>query len=335
MKQTILLTGCAGFIGSNFVKKITTEKSISNKWNFVIVDALTYAGRLQTIQEDLDKNPHLSFEKVDIRNAEAVTAVFKKTKPAGVIHFAAESHVDRSILNPNIFVETNVLGTLNLLNNSLEFAKTNTHFKFVHVSTDEVYGSLTEDAPAFTEKHSLQANSPYSASKASSDLLVRAYAETYKLNTCITRCSNNYGPYQFPEKLIPLMTLNSLNNKKLPVYGNGKNIRDWFFVDDHNRGVWAVFEKGRAGEVYNFGGASERRNVDVVKEILKITGKPESLIDYVEDRKGHDWRYAIDFTKAKNELHWEPLVSFEDGLQLTVNWYKDNTSWIEMTQKEL
>ncbi len=334
MKPTVLLTGCAGFIGSNFVKKITCIEAVRSQYNFVIIDALTYAGRLQTIQPELDAFSHLKFQKVDIRNSAVVQKVFVETQPVGIIHFAAESHVDRSIESPNIFVETNVLGTLNLLNASLKMVEKNPDFKFVHVSTDEVYGSLEEQSPGFTEQTPLAPNSPYSASKAGSDLLVRAYFETFKLNVCITRCSNNYGAYQFPEKLIPLMTLNAMEDKPLPVYGNGKNIRDWIFVDDHNRGIWSVFEKGTPGSVYNFGGQSERRNIDVVKTILTILKKPESLITYVEDRKGHDWRYAIDFTKAQSELGWAPTVSFEEGLHSTVSWYSKNKDWIQMVRSD-
>lgn len=333
MKPTIILTGCAGFIGSNFVKKITTQENIKNEYNFLILDALTYAGRLETITEDLESHSHLSFQRTDLRDSQSVQLVFDKVKPRGVINFAAESHVDRSITNPNIFVETNVIGTLNLLNSSIKAAEYDPLFKFVQISTDEVYGTLNEEDPPFTEKHQLSANSPYSASKASADLLVRSYHETFKLNTCITRCSNNYGPYQFPEKLIPLMTLNALKNKKLPVYGSGRNIRDWIFVDDHNRGVWMVFEKGLPGEVYNFGGNSERRNLDVVKSILELTQKNESLIEFITDRKGHDWRYAIDFSKANKQLGWAPLMNFEDGLKLTVEWYRKNSDWIEMVLK--
>ncbi len=332
MKQTLIITGAAGFIGSNFIKKIATKSEIAQRYDFAIIDALTYAGRLQTIQEDLDKNNHLSFYKMDLRDGASVQALFEKLQPAGVIHFAAESHVDRSITNPNIFVETNVLGTLNLLNPSLKLAEKNKNFKFVHVSTDEVYGSLTESDPAFTEDTPLAPNSPYSASKASSDLLVRAYVETFKLNACITRCSNNYGPYQFPEKLIPLMTINAMNDRSLPVYGNGRNIRDWIYVDDHNRGVWSVFEKGQMGHIYNFGGQAERRNLDIVKTIVGFLKKPESLIGFVEDRKGHDWRYAMDFSKAKKELGWEPQISFEDGLAKTIQWYQDHPSWVKMIQ---
>lgn len=330
-KPTIFLTGCAGFIGSNFVKLIATKSEISAKYHFIILDALTYAGRLQTIEEDLAKNSHLAFEKLDIRDSNHVHAIFDKVKPKGVIHFAAESHVDRSISNPNIFVETNVLGTLNLLNASIKI--TNTDFRFVHVSTDEVYGTLTESAPPFNEETPLAPNSPYSASKASSDLLVRSYVETFGLNAVITRCSNNYGPYQFPEKLIPLMIKNASQDKKLPVYGAGRNIRDWIFVDDHNRGVWLAFTKGRKGEVYNFGGNSEKRNIEVVKSLLGILGKPESLIEFVPDRPGHDWRYAIDFSKAERELGWRPEVTFQEGLQKTVDWYQKNSAWMKMIEE--
>lgn len=331
-QKTIILTGCAGFIGSNFVKKIATQKENAETYNFVIIDALTYAGRYETIQPEVENMAHISFEKVDLRDALQVKNIFAKYNPSGVIHFAAESHVDRSITQPNIFVETNVIGTLNLLNEAIRIQEKNPDFRFTHVSTDEVYGSLKEDDPAFTELTPLSANSPYSASKASSDLLVRAYVETFKLNAVITRCSNNYGPYQFPEKLIPLMTLNAMKDKSLPVYGNGKNIRDWIFVDDHNRGIWLAFTKGKMGEVYNFGGAAERRNIDVVKTILDILEKPHSLINYVEDRKGHDWRYAIDFTKAEKELGWKPELNFEKGIQLTVDWYKNNSTWLNMIE---
>ncbi|MBY0383710.1 dTDP-glucose 4,6-dehydratase [bacterium] len=328
MKPALIVTGGAGFIGSNFIKKIAAQNS--DRYRFVIIDALTYAGRLQTISEDLEKNKNLSFHKIDIRNSQDVTSLFQTISPLGVLHFAAESHVDRSITNPNIFVETNVLGTLNLLNASLPLAEKNPKFKFVHVSTDEVYGTLQEEDPAFSENKSLSPNSPYSASKASSDLLVRSYVETFKLNACITRCSNNYGPFQFPEKLIPLMITNAQNNKKLPVYGDGRNIRDWIYVDDHNRGVWQVFEKGRSGEVYNFGGQAEKRNIDVVKTILSLLKKDENLIEFVEDRKGHDWRYAMDVSKVQKELGWTPKVSFEQGLEETIHWYQTHDDWIQM-----
>ena len=333
MKKHIFLTGCAGFIGSNFVKQIACDPTIKNEYDFTILDSLSYAGRKQTIQKDLDEQTHLSFQQVDIRNKEDVELFFSKRKPDGVIHFAAESHVDRSIENPNIFAETNVIGTLNLLNSSLKVAELKNNFRFVHVSTDEVYGTLSESDPAFTETTPLSPNSPYSASKAGSDMMVRAFHETFKLDTITTRCSNNYGPYQFPEKLIPLMTLNAINNKPLPVYGNGKNIRDWIFVDDHNRGIWQAYLKGQAGAIYNFGGNSERRNIDVVNEILRILDKPESLIQFVEDRKGHDWRYAIDYRKARTELDWWPRLTFEEGLTQTVQWYSKNTNWLQMIEQ--
>lgn len=324
MKAKILLTGCAGFIGSNFLKKI----AVPNKdYDFVILDALTYAGHYPTIAGDIEVNEHLSFEKIDIRDNDAVQNLFKANSFSGVIHFAAESHVDNSIKNPNIFVETNVLGTLNLLNASLHFGAKD--LRFCHVSTDEVYGELTENEPAFTEDHKIAPNSPYSASKAGSDLLVRSYHETFGLDTVMTRCSNNYGPFQFPEKLIPVMIAKAISDEKLPVYGDGKNIRDWIFVDDHNIGVWDVFLKGKKGEVYNLGGDSEKRNLEVVKTILKILNKPESLISFVEDRKGHDWRYAMDFSKAKRDFGFEPQVTFEEGIQKTVDWYLSNQAWVE------
>lgn len=328
MSKKIILTGCAGFIGSNFVKRIAVREA----HQFLIVDALTYAGRFETIESVVDGN-RIQFIKEDIRDSQAIEKIFQNYQPDGVIHFAAESHVDRSITNPNIFVETNVLGTLNLLNSALRIFNQKSDFRFVHVSTDEVYGSLSEADPAFMETTPLAPNSPYSASKASSDLLVNAYFETYHLPTMITRCSNNYGPFQFPEKLIPLMIDNAKNNKPLPVYGNGKNIRDWIYVDDHNEGIWATFCKGVPGQAYNFGGQSEKRNIDVVKTILQKLDKPESLITYVEDRKGHDWRYAIDFTKAARELGWHPTVNFEEGLEKTVRWYQENAAWVEMVKK--
>lgn len=333
MKPTIILTGCAGFIGSNFVNKITVDKTVKAKYNFHIIDALTYAGMYESIQETIETNEHLSFEKIDIRDTEKVLSLTKIKNITGIIHFAAESHVDNSIKNPNIFIETNVMGTLNLLNLAKELQKANKDFRFLHVSTDEVYGSLTEQEPAFTEDHHIKPNSPYSASKASSDLLVRAYNETFGLNTFITRCSNNYGPYQFPEKLIPLMIHNAQKDLSLPVYGDGKNIRDWIYVDDHNTGVWAVFEKGESGECYNLGGESEKRNIEVVKTVLGILDKPESLITFVEDRLGHDWRYAMDITKAVKKLDWSPSVSFEQGIKKTVQWYQKNSEWVELARK--
>ncbi len=332
--EKIIVTGAAGFIGSNFIKTIACQDSVRSKYQFIILDALTYAGVYESIEPEIKKFTHLQFIKTDIRNPSALEE-FISSDVSGVIHFAAESHVDNSIKNPNIFIETNVLGTLNLLNLALKISKLNSNFRFLHVSTDEVYGSLGETDPAFTEYHQIAPNSPYSASKAGSDLLVRAYFETYKLNTVITRCSNNYGPYQFPEKLIPLMIQKAVNNEKLPVYGDGRNIRDWIFVDDHNRGVWAAFVKGKAGEVYNFGGNSERRNIEVVRALLSILNKPETLINFVEDRLGHDWRYAMNSSKAFKDLGWSPSVSFEEGLALTVNWYRQNDSWVNLvTQRK-
>lgn len=327
--ESIIVTGAAGFIGSNFIKKIACDENVRKNYRFLIVDALTYAGVYESIEKELKDFDHLDFKKIDIRNATEVDALLSYD-PSGIIHFAAESHVDNSISNPNIFIETNVLGTLNLLNLALKKHKANKPIRFVHVSTDEVYGTLTESDPAFTETNPIAPNSPYSASKAGSDLLVRAYFETYKLNAIITRCSNNYGPYQFPEKLIPLMISRASTDKPLPVYGDGRNIRDWIFVDDHNRGVWAAYTKGKAGEVYNFGGNSERRNLDVVKQILKILGKPETLISFVQDRLGHDWRYAMDSSKASKELNWRPEVSFEEGLKITVDWYHNNSGWLDL-----
>jgi len=324
MRRKVLLTGCAGFIGSNFLKKIAVP---NKEYDFIILDALTYAGHYPTISADIETNEHLSFIKVDIRDNEAVQEVFKSNEIDGVIHFAAESHVDNSIINPNIFVETNVLGTLNLLNAAKNFGAEG--IRFCHVSTDEVYGELTESEPAFTEEHKIAPNSPYSASKAGSDLLVRSYNETFGLNTVITRCSNNYGPFQFPEKLIPVMIAKAIAGEKLPVYGDGQNIRDWIYVDDHNTGVWEVYLNGKAGHAYNLGGDSEKRNLEVVKTILRTLDKSEDLISFVEDRKGHDWRYAMDFSKIENELKWRPSVTFEQGLAETIKWYQENQDWVD------
>ncbi len=323
MKRKVLLTGCAGFIGSNFVKKITLKNEVSAKHDFFILDALTYAGKYSHIQNEVETHPHLKFEQADIRDLAKLQEIFARENFDSVIHFAAESHVDRSIANPNIFVETNVLGTLNLLQESVKLFEKNKDFKFLHISTDEVYGSLKLEDPAFTEETSIAPNSPYSASKASSDLLVRAFYETYKLPVLITRCSNNYGPRQADEKFIPVVIKNALQDKKIPVYGAGMNIRDWIFVDDHNEGVWNVFNKGRVGEVYNLGGQSEMKNLDLAKKILKLLGKPESLIEFVTDRKGHDFRYAMDITKAQQQLGWSPGHSFDSALTITVDWYKD------------
>lgn len=330
--KTILLTGCAGFIGSNFLKRICANEAMAKDHKFVVLDALTYAGHYPNIEADINKWEHLTFVKGDLRNADRMALLFAEYDFDGVINFAAESHVDRSIENPNIFVETNILGTLNLLNNALSVFQKKGNFRFLQVSTDEVYGDLTEDQPAFTEENHITPSSPYSSSKAGADLLVKSYFETFKLPILITRCSNNYGPFQFPEKLIPLMIDCALQDKSLPVYGDGKNIRDWIHVDDHNDGVWAVFEKGRPGEVYNLGGDSEKRNIEIVQLILEVLEKPQDLIKFVTDRLGHDWRYAMDFSKIKKELGWSPKVEFSEGLQQTVKWYLDNQDWVKEVQ---
>jgi dTDP-glucose 4,6-dehydratase len=324
MKKEILLTGCAGFIGTNFVKKIASKPEMASHYHFHIIDALTYAGKKENIEAELKFCAHLSFEKMDIRDRQAIAGLFQKRNFSGVINFAAESHVDRSIENPNIFVETNVLGTLNLLQASLGLQEKSNDFRFLQISTDEVYGSLGEKDPAFTENTPIAPNSPYSSSKASADLLCRSFFETYKLPVMITRCSNNYGPYQADEKFIPVVIKKALRNEKVPVYGAGMNVRDWIFVDDHNDGVWSVFEKGRAGHIYNFGGAAELPNIELAKKILKILGKPESLIEFVTDRKGHDFRYAMNFNKSQRELGWRPQHQFDDALTKTVQWYQSH-----------
>ncbi len=319
--KNILITGAAGFIGTNYVKKIAVKEK---DYHFVLLDALTYAGHYENIKVDVESNSHLEFVHGNIVDEKLMDELFKKYQFSGVINYAAESHVDRSITNPQVFVQTNVNGTLNLLHHSLKAFENNPNFRYLQVSTDEVYGSLTEEDPAFTENHPLAANSPYSASKAAADLLVRSYYETYQLPTLITRCSNNYGPYQMPEKLIPLMITKARADQKLPVYGNGKNIRDWIYVDDHNRGVWQTFLQGRIGEIYNFGGQAEKRNLEIVELILAQLNKPKELIEFVTDRKGHDWRYAMNIEKVHQEFNWKPQVSFDQGMQLTLDWYLQN-----------
>jgi dTDP-glucose 4,6-dehydratase len=315
---TIAVTGAAGFIGSHFVTDIcATHKDIQ----FVLIDSLTYAADFKVIESYIDSK-RIHFEKTDIRDVPSLKKVFDKFKPTGVVHFAAESHVDRSITNPNIFIETNVIGTQNLLNLSLDQMISGTFTKFLHVSTDEVYGDLREDEAPFSETSQIKPNSPYSASKAASDLLVAAYHCTYGLPTITTRCSNNYGPHQNKEKFLPVVINSILSNKKIPVYGNGKNIRDWIYVKDHIEGIWKAFNSGRRGEVYNFGGNNEVRNIDMVKYLLSHLKMSESLIEYVQDRKGHDWRYAIDATKAKNDLAWTPTTDFKLGIQKTIDFYR-------------
>lgn len=323
--KSIIVTGCAGFIGSNFLKKILVHEQ---NYHFLIIDNLTYAGHFPTIEQEIAKYSHLEFKKIDIADNSKVQELYSEDL-VGIINFAAESHVDNSIHNPSIFVQTNVNGTLNLLNLAMRAHNAGRKFRYLQVSTDEVYGALSESDPAFTEDNPIQPNSPYSASKASGDLLVRSYVETFKLDAITTRCSNNYGAYQFPEKLIPLIIKNAVADKNLPVYGDGRNIRDWIHVDDHCAGIWAAFTKGQSGEVYNFGGQAEMRNIDIVKLILKHLNKSEDLIEFVEDRKGHDWRYAIDFSKAKKELDWTPTMSFEQGLKDTITWYLNNQDWVK------
>jgi len=317
----LLVTGGAGFIGGNFIHD--TIKNYPED-TIICVDSLTYAGNMETLAPVID-NENFHFEKADIADAVAVRAIFEKHRPHCVINFAAESHVDRSIENPGVFLTTNIIGTQVLLDASREFGVQRYH----QVSTDEVYGDLPLDRPdlLFTEETPIHTSSPYSASKAGADLLCLAYVRTYKMPITISRCSNNYGPYHFPEKMIPLMLINAMQDKPLPVYGKGENVRDWLYVIDHCRAIDLIVRKGTVGEVYNIGGHNERTNIDVVKTILNQLGKPESLINYVTDRPGHDMRYAIDPTKINNELGWLPETKFEDGLRQTIEWYKTNINW--------
>ncbi len=322
MSNNVLVTGAAGFIGANFAEYFVNKYP---DYKVVVLDKLTYAGNMNNLKKVIDK---ITFVKGDICDYNLVLDIFKKYEINGVIHFAAESHVDNSIKNPFIFTQTNVVGTHTLL----EVAKTvwgeGSKNKFVHISTDEVYGSLKDDG-YFTEKSPIKPSSPYSASKASSDLIALAYKETYKMNVNVTNCSNNYGPYQHNEKLIPHMIKLAMNNQKLPVYGTGNNIRDWLYVKDHCEAIDLVFHKGIAGERYNIGGHNEKRNIDIVKLILKKLGKSEDLIEFVEDRKGHDYRYAINPTKIKNDLGWYPKTTFEEGINKTIDWYLENPIWLE------
>lgn len=319
----ILVTGGAGFIGSNFV-----YYELDNYPNdeVICLDKLTYAGNLETLEIAM-KNPKFKFVKGDIADRAFVDELFASEKPDVVVNFAAESHVDRSIENPEIFLQTNVIGTSVLMDACRKYG----NIRYHQVSTDEVYGDLPLDRPDlfFTETTPLHTSSPYSASKASADLLVQAYYRTYKLPVTISRCSNNYGPYHFPEKLIPLMIANVLNNKKLPVYGKGENVRDWLYVEDHCSAIDLIIRKGKIGEVYNIGGHNERTNLEVVKTIIKELGKSEDLIEFVTDRPGHDRRYAIDPTKIHNELGWLPATKFDDGIKKTIDWYLTHKSWWE------
>ncbi len=319
----ILVTGGAGFIGSNFIFYMRRKHPDDT---LVCLDKLTYAGNLETLASVMDQ-PDFRFIRADIADREAVYRIFEAEKPDVVVNFAAESHVDRSIENPAVFLETNVMGTQVLLDACRKYGIQRYH----QVSTDEVYGDLPLDRPDlfFTEQTPLHTSSPYSASKASADLLCNAYQRTYGLPITISRCSNNYGPYQFPEKLIPLMIANALADKPLPVYGEGLNVRDWLYVEDHCAAIDLILEKGKVGQVYNIGGHNEMKNIDIVKRILGLLGKPESLITYVTDRKGHDMRYAIDPAYIHQKLGWLPETRFEDGIQKTVRWYLDNRSWWE------
>ncbi|OPJ59541.1 dTDP-glucose 4,6-dehydratase [Clostridium chromiireducens] len=319
----IVVTGGAGFIGGNFVHYILKKY---NDYKIICVDALTYAGNMETLASVKD-NSNFNFYKIDIADREAVYEMFEKENPDIIVNFAAESHVDRSIENPEIFLKTNVIGTQVLLDACRKYGIKRYH----QVSTDEVYGDLPLDRPDlfFTEETPLHTSSPYSASKASADLLVGAYYRTFNVPSTISRCSNNYGPYHFPEKLIPLMIANVLNDKELPVYGSGENVRDWLYVEDHCSAIDLIIHNGKVGEVYNIGGHNERTNLEVVKTIIHELGKSEELIKYVGDRKGHDMRYAIDPTKIHSELGWLPTTTFDEGIKKTIKWYLDNKSWWE------
>ncbi|AKR38252.1 dTDP-glucose 4,6-dehydratase [Bacillus thuringiensis] len=314
----VLVTGGAGFIGSNFVRYMVKKYP---EYNIVNLDSLTYAGNLENLK-DIEELSNYKFVKGDIADRQFINQLFKEEKFDYVLNFAAESHVDRSITNPDIFIQTNIQGTQVLL----DAAKNAEVKKYLQVSTDEVYGTLGETG-YFTEETPLASNSPYSSSKAGADLLVRAYHETFGLPVNITRCSNNYGPFHFPEKLIPLMIINALNDKQLPVYGDGLNVRDWLHVEDHCQAIDLVLHKGKNGEVYNVGGNNERTNIEIVKTILKALDKPESLIKYVTDRPGHDRRYAIDATKLREELGWSPKYNFDTGIEQTIKWYLENQDW--------
>lgn len=321
--MTVVITGGAGFIGSNFIYYML-EKHPS--YRIVCLDSLTYAGNLSTLDRAME-NPKFRFVKVDIRDRNSVYSLFEQERPDIVVNFAAESHVDRSIEDPQIFLETNIIGTSVLMDASRKYGV----MRFHQVSTDEVYGDLPLDRSDlfFTETTPIHPSSPYSSSKASADLLALAYHRTYGLPVTISRCSNNYGPYQFPEKLIPLMIINALNDKRLPIYGNGLNVRDWLYVEDHSSAIDLIIHKGRVGEIYNVGGHNEKRNIDIVRLICKELGKSDSLIEYVADRKGHDKRYAIDSDKIYRGLGWIAKTKFDDGIKKTIKWYIENKKWWE------
>jgi len=319
--MTIVVTGGAGFIGANFVFYMLSKYP---DYRIVCLDKLTYAGNLSTLKSVMD-HPNFRFVRADICDRKAVFALFEEEHPDIVVNFAAETHVDRSIENPEVFLQTNIIGTQVLMDACRKYGIGRYH----QVSTDEVYGDLPLNRPDlfFTEETPIHTSSPYSSAKASADLLVQAYHRTFGLPISISRCSNNYGPYQFPEKLIPLMIANALADKPLPVYGEGINVRDWLYVEDHCKAIDLIIHKGKVGEVYNIGGHNEMRNIDIVKIICKELGKPESLITYVTDRKGHDMRYAIDPTKIHSELGWLPETMFADGIKMTIRWYLENTDW--------
>ncbi len=334
----LLITGGAGFIGSNLVRYLLKEVGAE----VVNVDKLTYAGNLQSLA-DLESEAGYAFEHIDLGEPEAVRAVFARHQPDGVLHLAAESHVDRSIDGPEAFIQSNILGTYHLLQAALEYfqclpAGRRESFRFLHVSTDEVYGALSADGPGFVESSPYRPHSPYAASKAASDHLARAWHDTYGLPVVVTNSSNNYGPFQFPEKLIPLTILKALRGEPIPVYGRGENVRDWLYVEDHCRALWEIYRRGRTGENYNIGGGSEYRNIDLVRTLCGLLDelapspecpRRETLISFVEDRPGHDLRYAMDTTKLENELGWRPSESLESGLRKTVRWYLDNRPWWE------
>ena len=336
-QRNILITGGAGFIGSHLVRRFVNEYP---SYRIVNLDLLTYAGNLANLK-DVEDKPNYTFVRADICDYERVPAIFREYDIDGVIHLAAESHVDRSIKDPFLFARTNVMGTLSLLQAAKEYWRTTpTGFEgklFYHISTDEVYGALEFDEKLFTEETPYAPHSPYSAAKASSDHFVRAYHDTYGMPTIVTNCSNNYGPYQFPEKLIPLFINNIRKGRALPVYGKGENVRDWLYVEDHARAIDLIFHKGKIAETYNIGGFNEWRNIDLIKVLVKtvdrLLGNPEGhslgLITYVTDRLGHDARYAIDSSKLKNELGWEPSLQFEEGIEKTVQWYLENEAWLD------